>query len=141
MVREKRLGLTKAFYKTIFQQISPSQFWKLKYAEQDVDPEKEDADSHMEVTNQQLKDDMPLKLRNGIQIFVKTLTGTTITLRVKPSDSIEKVKDKIQVREGIPFDVQRLIFAGQELEDGRKISDYNIQRGTTISLVLRLTGC
>lgn len=74
------------------------------------------------------------------QIFIKTLQGKTLTLEVKPEDSIGAIKQRIFEKEGIPVDQQRLVFNGKQLEDNQSVNDYNMADGCSVHLVLRLRG-
>lgn len=76
-----------------------------------------------------------------VPIFVKTLTHRTTKFEIKLCDTVEMLKEKIKAKEGVPIDQQRLVFTGKQLEDGRTFSDYNIQKGSTLLLILRLCGC
>ena len=75
-----------------------------------------------------------------MQIFIKTLTGRTVSLIVQPNDTVRQVKEKYKDKDGVPVAEQRLIFAGSELKDKLELSEYSIQSESTLHLVLRLPG-
>lgn len=79
-----------------------------------------------------------LAIRGGMSLFVKTMTGKTVSIEVEEGESIEDVKAKISEKEGIPAEQQRLIFGGQQLEDCKSLEDYGVNDDDTFHLVLRL---
>ena len=81
-----------------------------------------------------------LALRGGMQLFVKTLSGKTISVECEPDESIESLKEKIMAKEGVPPDQQRIIFGGKQLDTQKNLSDYDIDDDSTLHLVLRLRG-
>ena len=81
-----------------------------------------------------------LQIRGGMHVYVKTLTGKTISVEVEPDESVESLKAKIQEKEGVPIDQQRIIFDGKQLDSLKSLSDYDIDDDSTLHLVLRLRG-
>ena len=78
--------------------------------------------------------------RGGMQLFVKTLSGKTVSIECEESDKIEDVKAKIEEKEGVPVDQQRLIFAGKQLDGQKTLQECGINEGDSLSMVLRLRG-
>ena len=85
-------------------------------------------------------DSQELEAGTAFQIFIKTLTGKSLTLVVRKEDSIKELKEKIQVKQGIPANQQRIVYAEKQLQDDKTLSDYDISKDATLHLVLRLRG-
>lgn len=75
-----------------------------------------------------------------VQIFVRNLNGKSLAIMVSPSDTVESLKAKVEEREGLPASEQRLLYGGKQLEPGRILADYGVQKESTLHLVLRLRG-
>ncbi|KEP63307.1 UNVERIFIED_CONTAM: ubiquitin family protein [Hammondia hammondi] len=82
-----------------------------------------------------------LGVRGGFNLQVKTMSGKTVVLdNVQGSDSILEIKRRVEQREGIPVDQQRLVFNGKQLENGKTVQDYDLSENSVLHLVLRLRG-
>jgi len=144
--RELRLMLTKTHYNLIFNEIAPKKLWELKFEQDPLiihsssDDDEIKATGNLALIANRERGRKARRLQGSMQIVVKTMRGS-LNMNVNPRDSIESLKTQIKKKEGIPQDQQRLIFGASQLEDGRILSDYNIQNESIIFLVLRLSGC
>jgi len=127
---EKRLNMTKAFYRLIFKEDAPDKYWKrIENFDDDL------------LENETEYPAKRRKKSKTVNLVVKTLTGNNLNIRCSKDDEVETLKARIQDVEGIPADQQRVIVAGHQMTDGRKLNDYGVEDGTTVHLILRLGGC